>query len=324
MKKITLLAALLVGAASFAQIAGTSFEEPEARSGKYTDTGDPNIAHQLLNNAGEPLVNYESSEGELGFMAFYEPYDVPDVGLTDGDFVGVTSFTPSSTVLFTDGSNGYQMNDLDGNMIVKFDEVDLTGISNPTVSVDFLLSINSNNPANGNYEGDGTQNTSDHDRLRIYIKNLTDNSEIDLFNSTGFDLDDFVPMSGGEYQLQWQTASANLASNSVVQLILEGRSNASAENFWFDNIVFDGVAGVKGQAANRFTIFPNPASKGYVNVSSKVGGAKNISVFDVLGKQVLKTTLNGDRLDISSLNSGVYVIKIEQGKASVTKKLVIE
>lgn len=321
MKKITLLAALFASAVSFAQVAGTSFEEPEAISGKYTDTGDAGVAHQLVNNPDEPILNFVSAGGELGFMSFYEPYDTPDVGLTDGDFVGVTSFTPSPDVEFTDGSNGFQMNDLDGNMIVEFDQVDLTGVSNPTVTLDFLLSIN-DNPLNGNYEGDGTVNESGSDRLRIYIKDVTNNNEIDLFNSTGSDLDDFVPMSGGEYQLEWQAATATLLPNTTVQLVLEGRSNASAENYWFDNIVFDGVIGINDQKASQFSIYPNPA-KSFVNISSKESGVKNISVFDVLGKQVISTTLSGEKLDISALNSGVYILKIEQGKASTTKKLIV-
>src|SRR5690606_26800116 len=143
-------------------------------------------------------------------------------------------------------------------------------------------------------------------------------------NSTGQDLDKFVPMVAGEYQLVWQTVSESLLPNTTVQLVLEGRSNASAENFWFDNIVFDGVMGINDQAASQFSIYPNPASKGFVNISSKASGSKIISIFDVLGKQVLKANLNGDRLDISSLNSGVYILQIEQGNASITKKLIVE
>lgn len=323
MKKITLLTALLMGAVSFAQVAGTSFEEPEARSGKYTDTGDPAVAHDLINNSGEPLVNFTSAGGELGFSASYYPYDTPDVGLTDGDFVGVTDFTPSVTVLFTDGDKGYQMSDIDGNMVVEFDEVDLTGVSSPAISLDFLLSINST-PTNGNYEGDGTVNESGSDRLRIYIRDITNSTEIDLFNSTGTDLDDFVPFDSGtgEYLLEWQNISESLP-NSVVQLVLEGRSNASAESYWFDNISFDGVIGVDDQTANPFAIYPNPTNTGYVNITSKVSGPKNVSIFDVLGKQVLNTTLNIDRLNISALNSGVYILKIEQGNNSITKKLIV-
>ncbi len=325
MKKITFFAALLISAVSFSQIAGTSFEEPEIFSGKYTDTGDPNVAHDLINNTSEPLVNYTNIGGELGFQASYVPYDTPGVGSTDGDFVGVTKTKPSSTVFYTDGANGYRMNDTDGNYILKFDPVNLSGVSSPAVSLDFLLSINSD-PTKGNYEGDGTINEAGHDRLRIYAKDLTNNIEIDLFNSTGTDLDEFVPYDAGtgQYKLEWQNAMANLSTNTTVQLVIEGRNNATSESFWFDNVEFLGTIGVGNLVSGQFGVYPNPATKGYININSRIKGVKNISIFDVLGTQVLKTTLNGERLDISDLNSGVYILKIEQGKGSTTKKLVIK
>ncbi|WP_051285255.1 T9SS type A sorting domain-containing protein [Aequorivita capsosiphonis] len=325
MRTITLVTALLISAASFSQIAGTSFEDPELFSGKYTDTGDPNVAHNLINNPEEPRVNHTKDGEELGFKASYVPYDTPGVGSTDADYVGVTKTKPSSTVFYTDGANGYRMNDTDGNYILEFDPVDLSGVPTPAVSLDFLLSINSN-PANGNYEGDGTINEAGSDRLRIYAKDLTNNVEIDLFNSTGSDLDDFVPYDPGEgkYKLEWQHVIANLSSNTTVQLIIEGRNNATSESFWFDNIEFLGAIGVGNLAAGQFGIYPNPATNGYINIISKMNGVKNVSIYDVLGTQVLNTKLNGERLDISDLNSGVYILKIEQGKASTTKKLVMK
>ncbi len=84
------------------------------------------------------------------------------------------------------------------------------------------------------------------------------------------------------------------------------------------------VLGLNQSQTDVFKIYPNPATKGYVNITSKFGGAKNVTIFDVLGKQVLKTILNGDRLDISALNSGIYILKIEQGKTSTAKKLVVK
>lgn len=324
MKKITLLALLLMGAVSYAQIVGTSFEEPAVFSGQYVDTGDANIAHDLFNNSGEPLVDFTSTGGEIGFNALYVPYNTPDVGLTDGDLVGVTDNTPSATVIFTDGANGYQMSDIDGNMIVEFDPVDLTLANSGIIGLDLLLAINSN-ASNGNYEGDGTSNSSGSDRLRIYVKDINNNNEIDIFNSTGMDLDDLVPFDAGsgEYLLQWQNLTADLP-NSIFQLVIEGRTNANGESFWFDNVYFDGTVGISDRSTNQFSIFPNPATKGYINITSKINSSKNISIFDVLGKQVLKTTLSSDRLDISALKSGIYIVKIEQGKSSVTKKLVIK
>ena len=321
----TLLAALFAYAASFAQIAGTSFEEPEARAGKYYDTGDPNVAHDLLNNAGEPLVNHIFTGGELGYKARYVPYDVPDVGLTNGVYTGITKKKPSSSVPFTDGANGYRMNDLDGNLILEFDVVSLEGVNNPEVSLDFLLSINSD-PTKGNYEGNGSMNMPGHDRLRIYVKDLTNNIEIDILDSTGTDLDEFVPFDSGSntYLLQWQTGSASLENGSQVQLVIEGRNNSSTESFWFDNVIFTGELSTDKFGEETFTLYPNPTDRGYVTIATVLKDYKNISVYDVFGKKIISRVLLEDRLDVSSLRSGIYFIKIEQGEASKTKKLIIK
>ncbi|NND64120.1 MAG: hypothetical protein HKN48_13090, partial [Flavobacteriaceae bacterium] len=182
MKKITLLAALLVGVASFAQIASTSFEEPAVFTVQYIDLLDPNMAHGLADNADEPFVNWTTTGGEMGFSARYEPYDTPDVGLTDGDFVGVTDFAATVTA-YTDGLQGYQISDADGNFILEFDTVDLTGTSAPGMSIDYFI-------AETGYEGDGTVNESSSDRLRIYVKDLTNATEIDILDTTGSDIND--------------------------------------------------------------------------------------------------------------------------------------
>ncbi len=84
------------------------------------------------------------------------------------------------------------------------------------------------------------------------------------------------------------------------------------------------VLSVGESRSDFFNIYPNPASSGYLYISSKLSGVKNISIFDVLGKQVLKTVLNGERLDVSSFKSGVYILKVEQGRTSSTKKMVIK
>jgi hypothetical protein len=77
-------------------------------------------------------------------------------------------------------------------------------------------------------------------------------------------------------------------------------------------------------AQSRFSIYPNPATNGFVNITSKFAGAKKVTVYDVLGKELINTTLTGDRLNISALNSGVYILNITQQNASVTKKLVVK
>ena len=311
MKKITLLAALFASVASFAQIAGTSFEEPSIFTVQYIDTGDATMAHDLVNNPDEPNVDYTSTGGEIGFNARYEPYDTPGDGLTDGDFVGVTDFAPTGNDPYTDGEQGYQISDSDGNFILEFDEVNLTGVTDPTLTLDYFI-------AESGYEGDGTANESGSDRLRIYVKDLTNGTEFDILDTTGSDIND-LGIEGA-----WISGSAPVLPNTTVQLVIEARVNASAEAFFFDNLQIGGTLGVNANDNSQFSIYPNPASNGFVNIISKVNGTKQVAVFDVLGKQVINTTLTGERLNIAALTSGVYIVKINQGNASVTKKLVVK
>ncbi len=74
----------------------------------------------------------------------------------------------------------------------------------------------------------------------------------------------------------------------------------------------------------NFNIYPNPTSTGFVNITSTNADAMSVSVFDMLGKQVINKTISNNRLDVSSLNAGMYIVKISQNNATVTKKLVIK
>jgi len=76
--------------------------------------------------------------------------------------------------------------------------------------------------------------------------------------------------------------------------------------------------------ANNFKIFPNPTSLGYVNISSNNTADMSVAVFDVLGKRVLNQTVSNNRLNVASLKSGIYIMKISQDNATITKKLVIK
>ena len=76
--------------------------------------------------------------------------------------------------------------------------------------------------------------------------------------------------------------------------------------------------------SDELAMYPNPAKSGFVTISSSNNDAMNVQVFDILGKQVKKETLTNNTLDVSNLNSGMYLVKITQNNASITKKLVIE
>ncbi|OAB78614.1 choice-of-anchor I family protein [Cochleicola gelatinilyticus] len=229
MTRITLLITLLFSSVLFSQIETislTSFESPEVISGQYTDLGDPAVAHELLSNADEPIINFTANNEEMGFSASYFPYDSPSNGLTDGDFVGVTNFT-STVGMYTDGANGYQISDTDGTMVVEFDVVDFAGFTNTNISIDYFIA------ATG-YEGDGTENTEESDRMRMYVRDLTNMTEIDIFNSEGTDINDLM-VEGA-----WVTGTALLPDGIEAQLVVEVRVNSGSEALYLDNILAEG------------------------------------------------------------------------------------
>jgi hypothetical protein len=71
------------------------------------------------------------------------------------------------------------------------------------------------------------------------------------------------------------------------------------------------------------SLYPNPVSSGKVYISSKNDLDKSIIIFDVLGKKALQTTISSKELNISDLSPGVYIIKINEGEASATRKLIV-
>ena len=70
-------------------------------------------------------------------------------------------------------------------------------------------------------------------------------------------------------------------------------------------------------------IFPNPTSSGYVTLKTSVSGIKNVELFDLSGKIVLKTSLNANTLNVDSVSPGVYFIKLSVNGVVETSKLII-
>lgn len=71
-------------------------------------------------------------------------------------------------------------------------------------------------------------------------------------------------------------------------------------------------------------VYPNPVSNGVLHVESHLNMEKTISLFDVLGKEIIKTTTSNNTINIANLNSGIYFVKITEGEKTATKKLVVK
>ncbi|SDS19318.1 T9SS type A sorting domain-containing protein [Gramella sp. MAR_2010_147] len=72
------------------------------------------------------------------------------------------------------------------------------------------------------------------------------------------------------------------------------------------------------------SIYPNPVTGGKVYISSTKNQDKIIDIYNVLGKPVQKARLRGRELDVATLTPGIYILKIQEGKARATRKLVVK
>jgi Secretion system C-terminal sorting domain len=72
------------------------------------------------------------------------------------------------------------------------------------------------------------------------------------------------------------------------------------------------------------SVYPNPPINGKVYITTKKDEDKEIEIFDVLGKKVFQTILSSKELNVSNLNSGLYIIKIKENEITATRKLIIK
>jgi hypothetical protein len=87
--------------------------------------------------------------------------------------------------------------------------------------------------------------------------------------------------------------------------------------------VYTGTLSTNQNSILDLKIFPNPSNSEFVYVTSSSQENKNIEIFDFLGKNVLNTTTSNE-INISSLKSGIYLIKITEGNNTSVKKLVVK
>ena len=77
-------------------------------------------------------------------------------------------------------------------------------------------------------------------------------------------------------------------------------------------------------AIDGLSFYPNPVSTGKIYITSKSALDKEVAIYDVLGKKVLQATLSTKELTIATLSPGVYIIKIREGEATATRKLIVK
>ena len=70
-------------------------------------------------------------------------------------------------------------------------------------------------------------------------------------------------------------------------------------------------------------VYPNPVDGNYVTILSSLEGLKEIQIYTLTARKVMDTAISGNTLDVSSLNSGFYMLKVTINGQSKISKLVV-
>lgn len=84
----------------------------------------------------------------------------------------------------------------------------------------------------------------------------------------------------------------------------------------------------KAKANNivKFFAYPNPVNQGKLTITTFNAKEKEVTIYNVLGKKVFtqKFSVNKKQLNVSHINSGIYIMKIIEGDKVATKKIIIK
>jgi len=228
-------------------------------------------------------------------------------GYTQSQFTTAAAITcPGSYDVSTNGSSG-------GAALIPFN-TDIKGLINPSGDNDYYRFVIT---TGGTATITLTTLPKDYD-IRLYSSNGTTQLAISQNGGTSSETITRTYTAGTYYVRVYGYNGASHATSCYTLRVQKGTATRSEDGLFTSN------------GANEFSVFPNPV--GYMaNLAFKSAaiGNANITVTNYTGAVVLRKTIavnegeNINKLDVSSLVSGMYFIKIQNGAGVQTAKIVI-
>jgi len=138
---------------------------------------------------------------------------------------------------------------------------------------------------------------------------------------------------------QWNNVSINL--NAYVGGGVQLRFNRITGGTWQSDVAIDNIAlsastsfdtnsfggptspqdEVLSNDVFDFSIFPNPVTRGQLNVSVTGAQAQKLTIYNMLG-QVVRKGVFTETVDVSNLDAGVYILEIEIDGKALNKRFI--
>jgi len=196
-----------------------------------------------------------------------------------------------------------------------------------------LLTVGAVN-ASGNYASFSSKGPTSDNRLKpdvvtqgaaAYIINTSGN--VVTSNGTSFS----SPIMAGGVACLWQ-ALPNFTNAEIVQFIKESASifNNPTNNLGYGipnlELALQNALSVQGQEITSFSLYPNPVQSSlYVNFP-RGEHQVTLEINSILGKKIMEVEIKAtdNRLDLSTLSTGVYLAKITSNLGTKVVKIIKE
>jgi len=127
----------------------------------------------------------------------------------------------------------------------------------------------------------------------------------------------------------------SVSNNNPYSQLTQNKHWYTTASLAFNNISADcNPGGFKKNLSNNvnsFEIYPNPSnSNARIVIDLKEEGNVNVNIFNTIGQLVKTTNPKGQpgenkmNVDLNDLSPGIYMVKVNVGNATSTKKLIVE
>ena len=173
--------------------------------------------------------------------------------------------------------------------------MDLTGVDDPQLTFNYTQ----------------VQWAGDQDQLRVFYRSSVDGDWVQI----------------GEYTEEvtaWTEITLDLPNPSSDYYVGFQATSGYGYGVTLDDVCVQTALSTNDNELLDMMVYPNPVDGGILTIQSPTEGMKEIEIYTVSGKKVMNTTINGNTLDVSSFDSGFYMLKVTINEQSKVSKLIIK
>lgn len=141
--------------------------------------------------------------------------------------------------------------------------------------------------------------------------------------------DDFTtePVKPGIGPLATLDATTDIVPTCIALRQLEASQRITVDGFrvktkW--QLKSDAATEISSIKADIMQFYPNPVTNGIINFANQSNQQKQIEIYDMVGRKILFKDTSFNKMDVSTLKSGIYVLKMTNDNLTTSSRLVVK